>query len=284
MNKLQNQYHTMRSSFDNKLLIIFLMAALLLSSCAPKKQFVYLRDMQEGETYPVNMNIEPQVKTDDRLSIIVSSKKPELAIPFNINGGNFRVSTDGNITSTAPSKDENGYRVDKNGDIDFPILGKLHVEGLTVTGVKEMIRRKIIDGDYIKDPIVSVEFLNFKYSVLGAVANNGSFSAEGDQITLLEAIAKAGDLNEKARIDRVAVIRKTDKGQQIFWHDLGSTSIFSSPCFYLQQNDIIYVEPKYKKKNAEDRTVQYISLGASVATAASTFILMMYNTGQLGNK
>lgn len=168
MNKLQNQYHTMRSSFDNKLLVIFLMTALLLSSCAPKKQFVYLRDMQEGETYPVNMNIEPQVKTDDRLSIVVSSKKPELAIPFNINGGNFRVSTDGNITSTAPSKDENGYRVDKNGDIDFPILGKLHVEGLTVTGVKEMIRRKIIDGDYIKDPIVSVEFLNFKYSVLGA--------------------------------------------------------------------------------------------------------------------
>lgn len=269
----------MRHIFNYKLLIIPMMI-LLLYSCAPKKQFIYLRDMKEGETYPVNMNYEPQVKTDDRLSIVVSSKKPELAIPFNINGGNFRVSSDGNITSTSATKEDNGYRVDKNGDIDFPILGKLHVEGLTVTGVKEMIRRKIMDGDYIKDPIVSVEFLNFKYSVLGAVGRNGSFSAEGDRITLIEAIANAGDLNEKARIDRVAVIRKTDKGQQIYWHDLGSTSIFSSPCFYLQQNDIIYVEPKYKRKTAEDRTVQYISLGATLATGASTFILMINTLAQ----
>ena len=132
-----------------------------------------------------------------------------------------------------------------------------------------------MEGDYIKDPLVSIEFLNFKYTVLGAVARNGTFTADGDRVTLLEAIAKAGDLSTNARINKVAVIREVGNNRQLFMHDLRRKDIFDSPCFYLQQNDIVYVEPKYKKKDTEDRGVQYTSLAVSITSAVSTLLLLL---------
>ena len=162
--------------------------------------------------------------------------------------------------------------MDVNGEIDFPILGKLHVEGLTVSEVTKLIRDRIVQGNYIKDPIISIEFLNFKYTVLGAVGRNGTFSVDGDRVTLLEAIANAGDLTSKARIDRVAVIREVGNERQMFMHDLRSTDVFESPCFYLQQNDIVYVEPKYRKKDTEDRGWQVVTTLLSLVTAVCSIM------------
>lgn len=133
--------------------------------------------------------------------------------------------------------------------------------------VTKLIRDRIVQGNYIKDPIISIEFLNFKYTVLGAVGRNGTFSVDGDRVTLLEAIANAGDLTSKARIDRVAVIREVGNERQMFMHDLRSTDVFESPCFYLQQNDIVYVEPKYRKKDTEDRGWQVVTTLLSLVTA-----------------
>lgn len=251
---------------DKKVVVVGLMALWLLASCASRKDFVYLNDMQMGEKYPIEMKYEAEVHCDDRLSILVSCKNPELAIPFNIQGGNFRVNADGSISPSEASVNEKGYRVDALGNIDFPILGKLHVDGLKISEVKNLIESRIKQGEYIKDPLVSVEFLNFKYTVLGAVANNGTFTVNGDRITILEAIANAGDLTAKARIDRVKVIREVGNEKQMFIHDLRSTDIFQSPCFYLQQNDIVYVEPKYRKKDAEDRGWQIFTTVTSIAS------------------
>ena len=145
---------------------------------------------------------------------------------------------------------------------------------MTVNQVTEMIRNRIIDGGYIKDPMVNMEFLNFKYTVLGAVGNNGTFSVKGDRITLLEAIAQAGDLTAKARIDRVAVIRESGNERQIYMHDLRKKDIFDSPCFYLQQNDIVYVEPKYRKKDKEDRGFQIATVGLSTVTAITSLLYL----------
>ena len=127
----------------------------------------------------------------------------------------------------------------------------------------------------MKDPLVSIEFLNFKYTVLGAVGGNGTYTVDGDRVTLLEAIAKAGDLTAKARIDRVAVIREVDGNRQMFMHDLHSKDIFDSPCFYLQQNDIVYVEPKYKKKDNEDRGWQIGTTLLSVVTAVCSLLWVL---------
>ncbi len=257
---------------NKKIIWASLLAVLLLTSCA-RKRIVYLQDMEMGVRYPINLKYEAVVHRDDRLSITVSCKNPELAIPFNIYGGTFKVGSDGNVTADASTRiNEKGYRVDVDGNIDFPILGKLHVEGLKVGEVRDLIKNKIIEGEYMKDPLVAIEFLNFKYTVLGAVGRNGTFSVDGDRITLLEAIANAGDLSAKAKIDRVAVIREIDGERQMFMHDLRSKDLFESPCFYLQQNDIVYVEPKYRKKDNEDRGWQIGTTMLSIVTAVTSIL------------
>lgn len=129
----------------------------------------------------------------------------------------------------------------------------------------------------MKDPLVSIEFLNFRYTVMGAVGHNGSFTADGDRVTLLEAIAKAGDLTSKARVDRVAVIRETDGGRQIFMHDLRSREIFDSPCFYLQQNDIVYVEmdKRYYRRDTQSRGWEIGRTLLSVITAVCSILWVL---------
>lgn len=259
---------------NNKIFWVSLFGLLLLTSCASRKNIVYLQDMQIGEKYRYDTRHEAVIRHDDRLSITVSNKNPELAIPFNIYGGTFKVGENGDITADAATKvNEKGYRVDVDGDIDFPILGILHVEGLTVSELRDLIKEKIEKGNYMKDPLVSIEFLNFKYTVLGAVGHNGTFSADGDRVTLLEAIANAGDLTDKARTDRVAVIREVDGARQMFMHDLRSKDIFDSPCFYLQQNDVVYVEPKYRKRDGEDRGWQ---IGTTLLSIASVICSLLW--------
>lgn len=258
------------------LLFVNLLILLMTSSCSTRKNIVYLNDMKMGENYPIEAKHEAVIHRDDRLSITVSCKKPELAIPFNVSTGTITVGEDGNIrTGSASSTREKGYRVDVDGYINFPILGRLYVEGLKISEAQNLIRRKIIEGDYIKDPTVAIEFLNFKYTVLGAVGRNGTFTVDGDRITLLEAIANAGDLTSKARINRVAVIREEGNDRKMYLHDLRSTDVFSSPCFYLQQNDIVYVEPKYKKKDNEDRGFQIGALLLSVVTAVTSIFWVL---------
>lgn len=246
-----------------------LACVLLMTSCA-SKNFIYLNDMEPGMGYPFSSDYEAVVHCGDRLNITVSSKSPELAVPFNANGGVFQVDRSGNVSDSGSA--QAGYRVDNNGNIQFPILGELYVEGLKVSEVTDLIRNKIIEGKYIKEPLVTMEFLNFKYSVLGAVTSNGTFSVTGDRITLLEAIAKAGDVTPNGRLDRVCVIREEGGERKIYRHDLRSKTLFDSPCFYLQQNDIIYVEPKKRKRSGEDTFFKYLSLFLSIVTATTSVI------------
>lgn len=255
----------------SRILFLFLSALLALSSCVSSKDFVYLQDMQVGERYHFERKHEAVVHRDDRLSITVSCKQPELALPFNAQNAAVKVSSTGEISASADGADK-GYRVDVDGNIDFPMLGKINVEGRTLAEVTQIIKNGIIEGNYIKNPLVAVDFLNFKYTVLGAVGSNGTFTVKGDRVTLLEAIANAGDLGTNARVDKVTVIREIGNERQIFVHDLRSSDIFNSPCFYLQQNDIVYVEPKYRKKERSERIAQYVTMTLSAIATACTVI------------
>ena len=265
-----------------KSLWLYMIAIIMLSSCNSQKDIIYLHDMEMGQFYPIEQKHDPIVHRDDRLSIVVNSKKPELALPFNIAQGGYTVTNNGNVATSAQATPtaatrEKGYRVDINGNIEFPLLGTLHVEGLTISQVTDLIRERIIEGGYINDPLVMVEILNFKYTVLGAVRNNGVKTADGDRVTLLEAIADAGDLTANAAIDRVAVIREVGETRQILYHDLRSKDIFESPCFYLQQNDIVYVEPKYKKRDTEDNIYRYSTWGVSLSSSLISLYLILNN-------
>lgn len=150
--------------------LIFGMAFLiLLSSCSPQN-FVYWKNIQSEAKCLENERYEAIIQKDDRLSIQVSSKNPELAIPFNRQGGTFYLTEDGTVSASSEGTAtvrEKGYRVDVDGNIEFPILGKLHVGGLTLNEATEMIQQKIKEGNYIKSPLVSIEILNFKYYRVG---------------------------------------------------------------------------------------------------------------------
>ena len=221
----------------------------LCTSCASSKKVVYLQDVVPLKQQDIEQKYEVYIHNDDLLAIMVNSKNPELALPFNMPMVSYQL---GSGSTNSGSQRVLGYLVDGNGDIDFPILGKLHVAGLTRLQLTDMIKQRLIDEDLIKDPIVTVQFLNYKVSVMGEVNRPGSFNISGDRITLLEALSMAGDLTIYGRRDRVAVIREKDGKRTILMHDLRSSDIFNSPCYYLQQNDIVYVEPNKAKAEQTD--------------------------------
>ena len=254
-------------------------ALLLLASCASPKKFVYLNDMEPGKQYPVNTETVTIVHENDRLDIKVTCRTPELAVPFNSQVGAYRLSADGGVTAAGVETVEQGYRVDADGNIIFPILGKLKVAGKSLKQVSDMIEGMISEGGYIRDPQVSIEFLNFKYTILGA-SGNGTFSVDGDRITIIEAIANAGGLAKDARLDRIAVIRTVDGKQEIFYNDIRTADIFMSPTYYLQQNDIVYVEPKHKPRN--ENAWQTTSVVASILSTIGTLLLVLSSVGLFG--
>ncbi len=234
----------------------------LCTSCASSKKVVYLQDVVPLKQQVIEQKYEVYIHNDDLLAIMVNSKNPELALPFNMPMVTYQLGS-----QSAPQQRVLGYLVDTNGDIDFPILGKLHVAGLTRLQLTDLIKQRLIEEDLIKDPIVTVQFLNYKVAVMGEVNRPGSFNISGDRITLLEALSMAGDLTIYGRRDRVAVIREKDGKRTILFHDLRSADIFNSPCYYLQQNDIVYVEPN-KSKAGQSEINQNKSVGVWLSAAS----------------
>ena len=238
---------------------VFLCLIAFLASCSAPKEVLYLQDIASIKEENIDKNYEVIIHKDDLLAILVNSKDPELALPFNMPVVTYQIGA-----QTTAQQRLLGYLVDQNGDIDFPILGKIHVEGLTRMQVTELIKQKLMSEDLIKDPIVTVQFLNFKVSVMGEVTRPGTFDISGDRITLLEALS-------------MAVIREKDGKRRILYHDLRSSDIFQSPCYYLQQNDIVYVEPN-KAKTGQSRINSNNSVGvwlSAVSVLASITSLMV---------
>lgn len=234
----------------------------LCTSCASSKKVVYLQDVVPLKQQVIEQKYEVYIHNDDLLAIMVNSKNPELALPFNMPMVTYQLGSE-----RGGQQRVLGYLVDTNGDIDFPILGKLHVAGLTRLQLTDLIKQRLIEEDLIKDPIVTVQFLNYKVTVMGEVNRPGSFNISGDRITLLEALSMAGDLTIYGRRDRVAVIREKDGKRTILFHDLRSADIFNSPCYYLQQNDIVYVEPN-KSKAGQSEINQNKSVGVWLSAAS----------------
>ena len=246
--------------------------AVFFTACTSTKKIIYLQDVVPLKQQEIEQKYEVIIHGDDLLAIMVNSRDPELALPFNMPMVSYQLGS-----NTGGQQRVLGYLVDTNGNIDFPILGEIHVEGLTRMQLTELIKNKLIEGDLIKDPIVTVQFLNFKISVMGEVGRPGSFTISGDRITLLEALSMAGDLTIYGRRDRVGVIRENNGKRTILFHDLRSADIFNSPCYYLQQNDIVYVEPN-KAKSGQSSINQNNSIGVwvSVISLLTTIAVLLF--------
>ena len=254
---------------------LFLAVALLilLASCGTPKDIVYFQDAGNYEAYRNANKNEVVISRDDLLAIMVNSQATEAAIPFNLPLVNYYVGGD-----TYGQPRTLGFLVDKDGNIDYPVLGKLQVEGLTRSGLRDLIKGKLISEGLLKDPIITVNFLNFKVSVIGEVNRPGSFNVTGERITLLEALSLAGDLTIYGRRDRVAVKREMKDRSIILYHDLRSTDLFKSPCYYLQQNDIVYVEPNKRRAQQSE-----INQNNSVGVWLSIFSVLMTATSIIIN-
>lgn len=222
-----------------------LLLALALTGCSTP-QVGYFKDVQTGEvaelTAPKSITIQP----GDKLSILVSSKNPELAYLYNLPiVGYYRASKSDQPISTSQVA---AYSVDENGDIDFPFLGKLHIAGMTRSQVAKFVREQLVKNNQIKDATVTVNFLDLYYSVMGEVQKPGRFVIDNDRVTLIDALSRAGDLTINGRRDNVLVMRE-EKGKQVAYRvDLGDAkTLYGSPVFYLRQNDVVYVDPTDKR-------------------------------------
>lgn len=249
-----------------------LVLVLGLSSCGSSKKITYLQDMELLKNYPVKEEADIRIQTKDKLDIVVTCKNPELALPFNIMGGTVRADANGNMTSVpAASSEKKGYVVDKNGYIDFPVLGQLHVAGMTLDELKTMIEDRIKAKNYLKEPIVMADFMNFQITMLGEVNSKGNFTIENNEINLIQAIAMAGDLTTNAKRNEILVIRTENGERKVYPVNMLSKDLYESPAFQLQQNDVVYAKPnKAKSDGVFEKRTTIISLILTFVTAISS--------------
>ncbi len=222
----------LKNFFSTRFLVFFI-SVLYLSSCSSPKDVAYFQNAKSFETVVNPDTFVPRFKVDDIVSIFVSTQDVEASRQFNL------VRTVGTTGGEVVN-----YLVDVDGYIDFPVLGRIKLLGLTVDEAKELIKTKLEDG-YLKDPLVNIRILNFKVSVLGAVNSPGTFTVAGERISILQALSQAGDLTIKGRRDNILVVRDFNGSKTYTRIDITNKEVFNSPVFYLTQNDIVYVEPNH---------------------------------------
>ena len=247
----------------NYKLVIFLCCVLV--SCEAPKKIIYMQGVENGAIEKISIHPGIVIQPKDVLSIVVSSKDPELAMAFNLPLLTYQAGG-AEITSSF-SQRLLGYRVDMEGHIDFPIFRKIKASGMTCDQLSDMIKQRLMQEGLIKDAIVTVEFMNFKISVLGEVVSPGTFIINDDKITLLEALGRAGDLTIYGRRDNVLVRREKDDIVTFYRADLNTEALLHSPVYYLQQNDVVYVEPN-KVKAGQSRINENRSLGIWISLAS----------------
>lgn len=220
-----------------KKVLFAIVALMLVASCSTQKKVLYFQDLKNGGIVEAALPQEITIKPGDKLSIHVNSKNEELVAPFNLRRSQQSM---GSNTDLA-------YTVDKDGNIEFPYLGSIYVQGMTRDDVAKHIRQELLDKKMVQDPTVIVDFNNLQISVLGDVSKPGKISIEKDKYTIIDAISDAGDLNITGKRDNITVLREENGVQKSYTVNLNNASqLFSSPVYYLQQNDIVYVEPNKK--------------------------------------
>lgn len=242
-----------------KYLLIVLIFPMLFSSCMSKKKIVYLQGAQNFNS--TSFNYEPIIQNDDRISIRVTTLEPEASIPFNIE----------TIATSVTNNISNGYLVDGKGTIDFPVLGTISISGFTIDQVKTMLKEKL--AVYIKDPVINIRLLNFKVTLLGDVTNPGIKAFSTNRVTLLEAIGAASDLTIFGKRNNILLVRDFQGIKTFNRIDITQADFVNSPFYYLDQNDVIYVEARKAKIDAN--ALPNLSIIVSVVSFITTMLFIV---------
>lgn len=247
----------------------YFLILIALFSCG-KRNLAYFSDIGEQSQYKekiVNFT-EPKIQPDDLLSISISSLSPEANALFN---KTFHTTASNTRSSGITSSAADGYLVDKDGFIEFPVVGKIKLTGLTKREAQQTIQKEL--QNYLKEPTVNIRYMNFRVTVLGEVKNPSTFIIPSEKINVLEALGMAGDMTPYGKRERVLLIREREGVRTIDRIDLSQKETLNSPNFYLQQNDVIYVEPNGAKVAQSTVDTRIISLGFA---AASTLTLIIW--------
>ena len=273
-----------KSLLKNALAFFVAVMAMSFCSCNSSKDVLYFQDLKAGDSVamaaiPVPVTVRP----DDKISIVVNSRDPQLMALFNLPRVNKQMSTVGQASSTNVSngQDVMGYTVDSRGEIDFPVLGKIKVEGKTREEIGTYIKNELIAKNLVKDPIVTVEFMNLCVSVLGEVNSPGRYGIDRDKTTIIDALSMAGDLTINGNRNNVTVLRQDGDVQRVYAIDLTSgRDIYSSPAYYLQQNDIVYVEPnemRARQSTVNGNTIRSASFWISITSLVMSIVVLATN-------
>lgn len=270
-----------------KINILLVSLLLVFASCNTSKRITYFQDIQDytDKSGTVEQPApEIRLRPDDKISIVVNSKDPELTALFNLPYTTRVLGAQTENVNTNSSYGTSGYIVKKDGSIDFPVLGSVQAAGKTRDELSSFIKNELITQNLCNDPVVTVEFVNLQFSVMGEVKTPGSYKITRDYVTILDALSLAGDLNINGKRDNVLVLRPDSIGKlTAYTVDLRSfASVQNSPVYYIHQNDYIYVEPNKKKANESTvnaNTVQsasfWISVASFFASLASTISVIV---------
>ncbi len=261
------------------LFAVFAFAAVLCACSSPEK-VLYFQDLSQNTALQL---VEPKpirLMPEDKVTIIVNSKDPQITALFNLPYTTRTLG--GSSSSMANSQGVSGYTLDANGNIDFPILGTIHVAGMTRTEMAAHIKEALIAKNLVKDPVVTVEFMNLTYQVLGEVKTPGRYSIDKDRTTLLDALSRAGDLTIYGKRDKVVVQREEGNEMKAYVVNLNSAQeVFNSPVYYLRQNDIVYVEPndvRARQSTVNGNNVRstsfWMSLASLLTSVTSTIVVL----------
>jgi polysaccharide export outer membrane protein len=238
---------------------------------------LYLQDIESGSEITLPDNYQIRLKPLDQLTVVVNSKDPKLAQPFNSASSYNSLSTTGGVTN-ATENSLQVFTVDNRGYITLPIIGQVKCAGLTRQELEAEIEKRIKESNYIAEPQVNVRFADLAITIIGEVNKPGRYDIKRDNISIFEALALAGDMTIYGNREDVAVIRQIDGKSVVTKLDIRSKEVFESTCYYLEQNDIVIVSPnKYKAATAEinqNRTfwISLASTGISLATLIITII------------
>ena len=248
-------------------------------SCSTPKEISYFQDLRPGVTeLTITDSVEIKVRPKDKLSILVNAQDPKLTNMFNLPIVSQQIGQE-STGSSGTIRGVSGYTVDSFGDINFPVLGKIRVEGMTREQIADYLTKQLKEQELIKDPVVTVEFMNLGVSVLGEVNKPGRISINRDNMTILDALSEAGDLTIFGKREKVLVLRQEDGKQRVYGVNLCSADhIYTSPVYYLQQNDVVYVIPndtKSRQSTVNGNTVRSTSFWISLASLITSIAVLI---------
>ena len=242
---------------------------------------LYLQDMTPGVGEITTVKHTPiTIRPEDKISIIVNTRDPQLTNLFNLPIASVRLGQSNENSGSSSQGSVSGYTVDKDGNIDFPVVGKTKVAGMSREEIANHIKQELETRNLVKEPVVTVEFMNLCISVLGEVGHAGRFSIDRDRLTILDALSMAGDLTIHGNRSKVVVMREEEGKQRMYGIDLTQgESVYHSPVYYLQQNDVVYVEPigmKARQTTVNGNTVRSTSFWLSLASFLTTISVLIF--------